>query len=122
MLRKNKGVQAKPAVHPYTVWATRPEGLEEVGCIYSAQGFEFDYVGVIVGGDLVWDPGLGRWRSNLDANKDTSFKRGLRKDEKLAVRQLAHVYRVLCTRGMKGTFFYFVDPSTRRHFEQMLAG
>ena len=33
-------------------WAYRPEGIKQVGCIYTAQGFEFDYVGVIIGNDL----------------------------------------------------------------------
>ncbi len=63
---------------------------------------------------------MRRWRPNLDANRDTSFKRGLRKDEALAVQQLSHVYRVLSTRGMKGTYFYFLDGETRRHFESLL--
>jgi hypothetical protein len=30
--------------HPYTRWASANEGLEEIGCIYSAQGMEFDYI------------------------------------------------------------------------------
>jgi DUF2075 family protein len=38
----------------------------------------------------------------------------------LATQQLAHVYRVLATRGMKGTYFYFEDEATRRHFEAMM--
>lgn len=94
---------------------------DEVGCIYSAQGFEFDYVGVIVGNDLRWDPERRRWFPDLAQNSDTSFKNGLTRDRNLAVQQLAHVYRVLSTRGMKGTYFYFLDPDTRCHFEELLA-
>ena len=119
MRKVGKGTAPKPAVHPYTIWATQDEGLNEVGCIYSAQGFEFDYVGVIVGRDLYWDEAQGQWRANLSANSDTSFKSGLTRDEELATQQLAHVYRVLATRGMKGTYFYFEDEATRRHFEAM---
>jgi hypothetical protein len=39
--------------------------------------------------------------------------------QELTVQQLAHVYRVLSTRGMKGTYFYFLDEETRRHFEEL---
>jgi uncharacterized protein len=118
---KKKGPAPKPEVHPYTLWATQPTGINEIGCIYSAQGFEFDYVGVIVGNDLRWDPQRGCWFPDLSQNSDTSFKNGLTKDRDLAVQQLTHVYRVLSTRGMKGTFFYFLDPNTCRQFEELLA-
>jgi DUF2075 family protein len=77
---KKKGTAPKPEVHPYTIWATQPSGLNEVGCIYSAQGFEFDYVGVIVGNDFRWDPQRARWFPDLSQNSDTSFKNGLTKD------------------------------------------
>lgn len=117
---KKRGTQPKPAAHPYTLWATQPSGLDEVGCIYSAQGFEFDYVGLIVGRDLRWDASRQRWVPDLAQNEDSSFKRGLTKNPELAVQQLAHVYRVLSTRGMKGTYFYFLDKDTRRHFEELL--
>lgn len=119
---KRKGSMPPPAQHPYTIWATQGRGVEEIGCIYSAQGFEFDYVGVIWGRDLRWDERRRRWLPELGANSDTSFKRGLTKDPELAVRQLAHVYRVLATRGMKGAYFYFQDAETRRHVESLLKG
>ena len=35
-------------------WATDSGGLDQVGCVYTAQGFEFDYVGVVFGRDLVY--------------------------------------------------------------------
>jgi hypothetical protein len=105
MRKVGKGAAPKPAVHPYTIWATQDEGLNEVGCIYSAQGFEFDYVGVIVGRDFFWDAQRGQWRANLSANSDTSFKSGLTRNEDLATQQLAHVYRV---------------EATRHHFEAMM--
>lgn len=36
-------------------WAKDAQGINQVGCIYSAQGFEFDYVGVIFGPDITYD-------------------------------------------------------------------
>lgn len=109
-----------PESHPYTIWATQPEGFEQVGCIYSAQGFEFDYVGVIFGADLRWDNRIGDWQPNLSANCDRGFKHGISRDRQAQLEKLKNVYRVLCTRGMKGTYFCFVDPATRKHFEASL--
>lgn len=47
--RKAAEKSYKPADHPYTRWAETPEGEGQVGCIYSAQGFEFARAGVIWG-------------------------------------------------------------------------
>jgi uncharacterized protein len=102
--RKIKGSTPPAARHPYYLWATQPERIREVGCIYSAQGFEFDYCGVILGDDLVWREGVG-WVANKDLSEDSAiFRRRHDPDELRAL--LQHAYRVLLTRGMKGTFVY----------------
>lgn len=113
--RKAKGSPA-PEVHPYTIWASQPEGINEVGCVYSAQGFEFDYIGVIWGPDLRWDEKRQRWVSDIKASKDTGWKKGLSEQPDVATEQLQHIYRVLATRGMKGAHFYFLDEATKRRF------
>lgn len=41
-----------PGIPKSDFWASDPRGIEQVGCVYTAQGFEFDYVGVIFGPDL----------------------------------------------------------------------
>src|SRR6185312_13803857 len=66
-----KGPQdAAPLEHRYYRWATREDdaSYQQVGSIYSIQGFEFDAVGVIWGEDLVWRKGA--WVAQLDRNKD----------------------------------------------------
>ena len=91
-----------------------------MGSIYSAQGFEFDYIGLIFGEDLVWRN--GRWMEDIAKNKDGVFKRDLKSSGADAAEHLRNIYRVLLTRGMKGTFVFFLDQETRRHFEQMMSG
>jgi hypothetical protein len=71
-----KGSAEPPARHPYTIWASEPEGFDQIGCIYSAQGFEFDYVGVIIGSDLRWDVVGKRWAVDLKANRAESHRMG----------------------------------------------
>lgn len=49
------------------------EALDQVGCIYTAQGLEFDYVGVIWWSDLLWDESCSDWKIDLDACRDLQF-------------------------------------------------
>ena len=98
-----KGIPAAP------LWAYDPNGVNQVGCIYTAQGFEFDYVGVIFGNDLVYRHGKG-WVGQKDQSHDTSVKRA--KDK--FVELVKNTYRVLLTRGMKGCYVHFMDAETRQ--------
>lgn len=114
-----KGTTPRPERHPYYLWATQPDRVREVGCIYSAQGFEFDYFGVILGNDLVWRDGLG-WVASRDASQDPAIRRRkLAQPELLALIQ--QTYRVLMTRGMKGTFLYSTDWETQQMLGRLVA-
>lgn len=108
--RKTPGSAPRADRSPYYQWATQAKGLGEVGCIYSAQGFEFDYCGVILGQDLVWRDG---WHPVRAASFDNAIKMSKKHDEDALRGLLSQTYRVLMTRGMKGTFLYSTDPSTR---------
>jgi DUF2075 family protein len=104
---------------PYYLWATQPERVREVGCIDSAQGFEFDYFGAILGNDLVWRDGVG-WVASRDASQDPAIRRRkLAQPELLALIQ--QTYRVLMTRGMKGTFLYSTDWETQQMLGRLVA-
>jgi hypothetical protein len=106
-----------PASHPYTIWARRlADPLSEIGCIYSAQGFEFDYVGVLWGADLIW---RGRWVAAPEASHDVELtggrSRSRRATQETAERLIKNAYRVLSTRALRGVYFYAVDKETNEH-------
>ncbi len=111
--------QPPPNRHPYYLWATQPERIREIGCIYSAQGFEFDYCGVILGNDLVWRDGV-RWVASKDASCDRAILNS-RLEQKELKDLLCHTYRVLLTRGIKGTFVYSTDFDTREFLRSLLS-
>jgi len=92
-------------------WATDPNGLDQVGCVYTAQGFEFDYVGVIVGKDLRYDAAAGGWIGDRSASADPAVKRA---SEAEFLQLVKSVYRVLLTRGLKGCWVTFLDEATER--------
>ncbi|MGN7986241.1 DUF2075 domain-containing protein [Pedobacter sp. 22226] len=99
-------------------WAYKPEGIKQVGCIYTTQGFEFDYIGVIIGPDLRYDAQTDSLYTDITATKDTTLKRGKKNFDDY----VRNIYRVLMTRGTKGCYVYFVDDQVRQYFERRLAG
>ena len=93
-----------------TLWAHDPRGIDQVGCVYTAQGFEFDYVGVIWGADLQFDPATQDWVADKAHSHDSTVKRS-----KVGFREfIKNTYRVLLSRGMKGCYIYCVDPETTK--------
>ena len=77
-----------------SLWAHDANGLEQVGCIYTAQGFEFDYVGVIFGPDLVYDFDRQAWVGHPERSHD---RRSSRAEQFTDL--VKNVYRVLLSRG-----------------------
>ena len=105
-----KGDRAAGGAPPAALWATEPAGFGQVGCIYTAQGFEYDWNGVIIGPDLVWR-GDG-WATIRSANKDPDLRSQTRVPDLEFGRLIRNVYKVLLTRGMVGTILYSPDPQT----------
>ncbi len=96
-------------------WASDSAGFEQVGCVYTAQGFEYDYAGVIIGPDLVWRS--GHWVSQPQRSYDSQVKRGTPTQFDQAVR---NTYKVLLTRGMRGTTVYSTDVETQALLESLI--
>lgn len=97
-------------------WAYKPEGIKQVGCIYTAQGFEFDYVGVIVGPDIYFDKTDGLVKTRISESKDPVLKRSGEGIDGY----IRNIYRVLMSRGMKGCYVYICDEALREYVEQSL--
>jgi hypothetical protein len=105
--------QFKPGNHPYTRWADSEEGEGQIGCIYSAQGFDFSRIGVIWGLDLVWR------RDRWVAQKEHSFDRPV-KSSKDMLTLVRNAYRVLLTRGTRGARLLILDDETKAHVRSAL--
>ncbi|TCM39643.1 DUF2075 domain-containing protein [Kribbella sp. VKM Ac-2568] len=103
---------------PAALWATDPNGFDQVGCVYTAQGFEYDWSGVIIGPDLVWRH--GRFTTVRNANKDPAFKNRKTIDDHTFDRLVRNTYKVLLTRGMVGTILYSPDPETRDALHELM--
>ncbi|KRD35830.1 ATP-binding protein [Oerskovia sp. Root918] len=113
-----KGDRRVGEAPPAPLWASDPHGFDQVGCVYTAQGFEYDWNGVILGPDLVWR--TDRWESRRDSNKDPDFKSRKNVSDGDFDRLVRNVYKVLLTRGMVGTLIYSVDPETRQKLAELV--
>jgi DUF2075 family protein len=103
-----------PGIPKSDFWATEAGGIDQVGCVYTAKGFEFDYVGVIFGLDLVYRTMEGGWLGQPDQSQDRVVRRGVSREE--FTQFVKSTYRVLLTRGLRGCYVYFMDAATRDFF------
>ncbi|MFD4769385.1 DNA/RNA helicase domain-containing protein [Streptomyces niveus] len=115
-LRGDRSVSGAP---PSALWATDPAGFGQVGCVYTAQGFEYDWSGVIIGPDMVWRG--DRWVTDRMASKDPVFTRTNTTDAYVD-RLIRNTYKVLLTRGMIGTIVYSTDLETREKLRELVGG
>ncbi|MFF7232275.1 DNA/RNA helicase domain-containing protein [Streptomyces sioyaensis] len=112
-LRGDRSVSGAP---PSALWATDPAGFGQIGCVYTAQGFEYDWSGVIIGPDLVWRG--DRWVTDRTASKDPVFKRSTPDAD--VDRLIRNTYKVLLTRGMVGTVVYSTDRETQERLRELV--
>ncbi len=110
-----------------TTFAIDEGSVNEVGCIHTSQGLEFDYVGVIIGEDMRYENGTIITDYTKRAKTDQSLK-GIKKlakenpqkAKKIADEIIKNTYRTLMTRGMKGCYVYCVDQNLANYLKECL--
>lgn len=111
----------------YTVtpWAELPQTINEVGSIYTCQGFDLNYTGIIIGPPISQVPGTKKLQINLDKYTDSeAFKK--RDDltdpqeiKALEERMIMNSLNVLFKRSVYGTYIYAHDPLLRNSLVQL---
>ena len=108
-------------------WVIQPESVNEIGCIHTCQGLEVDYVGVIIGEDLIVRDGIVLIDPSKRDSNDSTVRgyKSLMKDNPVHTKELLrgivkNTYRTLMTRGMKGCYIYCVDKETNEYFKKLL--
>ncbi len=110
-----------------SLWIISPKSINEIGCIHTCQGLELDYIGVIIGEDMIVRNGKILVDPSKRAKTDSSlkgYKKLLEEDEEVAKEKIKklikNTYRTLMTRGMKGCYVYFTDKETEEYFKSCL--
>lgn len=110
-----------------STWAIAKNSVDQIGCIHTCQGLEFDYVGVIIGPDLVVRDGVVVTDGFKRSKNDQSIK-GFKSQFKINPEEAAlrvdaiikNTYRTLMTRGQKGCFIYCTDKETNEYFKSRI--
>lgn len=108
-----------------SLWIITPGSVDEVGCIHTCQGLEVDYVGVIIGPDLLASGDrlttVAENRSRMDRSI-RGYKTLMKLDRETTSRRVDRIirntYRTLMTRGMKGCYIFCVDRETQEYFKR----
>ena len=106
-----------------TDWINSKGSNEEVGSIHTIQGYDLNYAGVIIGGDLKFDAETQTIvfdrSSYFDTKgKENNDKLGLKYSDEDIRQFVINIYKVLLTRGILGTYVYVVDPALRQYLRQ----
>lgn len=109
-------------------WIIHPDSVSEVGCIHTSQGLEVDYVGVIIGPDLIVRNGKVITDVSQRASTDRSvqgWKKFMKENPEIAQVRfdaiIKNTYRTLMTRGQKGCYIYCVDKETQQYFQEIIS-
>jgi uncharacterized protein len=113
-----KGDRSVGDAPPAALWASDDRGFGQVGCVYTAQGFEYDWNGVLMGPDLVWRN--DHWVAVRTANRDPDFRNPKKVSDQEFDALVRNVYKVLLSRGMRGTLLYSTDPETHAFLERLI--
>lgn len=110
-----------------SLWIVNPNSVNEIGCIHTCQGLEVDYIGVIIGDDLIVRDGVVIINPNKRSKNDSSvrgYKKLMKEDPEYAKPLLDSIikntYRTLMTRGMKGCYIYCTDSETEEYFKNSI--
>ena len=108
-------------------WAIDPDTGDQIGCVHTTQGLEFDYVGVIVGDDMRFENGAVVTDPSKRARSDASLN-GIKKlassdpqrAQRIADEIIRNTYRVLMTRGMKGCYVFCTNPALSEYLRERI--
>ena len=100
-------------------WVISNNAINEVGRIHTIQGYDLNYVGVIIGPDITYNLKSKRIEIVKANYNDSKGKSGIHNDEEL-MKYIINIYKVLLTRGIKGTYLYVCNQALKEHLSKFI--
>ena len=104
--------------HADNGWIISSNAVNEIGCIHTVQGYDLNYVGVIIGPDLSYNKEKNKIEVHIDKLKDTNVKRGT--EEEAVEEYMINTYKTLLERGIKGCYIYACDESMQEYLKKFV--
>lgn len=98
-------------------WVNSPNAINEVGCIHTVQGYDLNYVGVIIGPEFTYNKEKGEFYVDRNKYFDTNGRAGVHHQDELKG-YIINIYKTLMTRGIMGTYLYVSDENLRELFKE----
>ncbi len=98
-------------------WAEKDSTINEAGSIYTIQGFDLNYVGVILGPSITYDEQKDQLVIKTEAYKDVgaySGTEGIENVEEAKEKIILNSINILMKRGIKGLYIYASDEALRK--------
>lgn len=99
-------------------WVLSEGADKQVGCIHTIQGFDLNYGFVIMGNEIGYDPESKEIIVRPENYYDQNGRKTASKEELLEY--IKHIYYVLMTRGIKGTYLYICDDNLRKYVSSII--
>ena len=104
--------------HTREGWILSSNAVNEIGCIHTVQGYDLNYVGVIIGPDISYNKEKNKIEVHIDELKDKNVKRGT--DETIVKNYIINTYKVLMERGIKGCYVYACDKNMQEYLSKYI--
>ncbi len=104
----------------YKNWIAKENSVNEIGCIHTLQGYDLNYVGLIIGEDIKYDEDTCKIYADKNSYFDQQGKSGVADNPEALKEYLLNIYLTLMTRGIKGTYIYVCDDALRKYFEKYI--
>ena len=102
-------------------WVNSPNSINEVGCIHTTQGYDLNYVGVIIGPELDYDFEKKELVVYKERYKDKAGKNTIN-DEYILKEYIINIYKTILLRGIKGAYVYAVNENLNKYLAQYIKG
>lgn len=100
-------------------WVNSPNSINEVGCIHTTQGYDLNYVGVIIGPEIDYDFENQKIVIYKDRYKDKAGKNTIT-DEAILKEYIVNIYKTILLRGIKGTYIFAVNTNLKKYLTQFI--
>jgi len=99
-------------------WIGSKNSFDEIGCIHTTQGYDLNYVGVIFGREISYNPLTNKIEINSQFYFDKNGKKSIPIED--LKEYIINIYKTIMYRGIKGTFIYAVDKNLRAYLSKSI--